>query len=441
MKRHLSYSELQEKLYGNSANQSVVVNQEASQRKERSDRFDIKLSVEAWVYSNCRCEHGSRSNVLHFWTPFTKIYLHEQYALHHTKVRKADGDGFEFILHPEGDQKVGEICIDAFTKHWPSDVQKEKWHKCVCQICYVANVSLEDVLNALNGMHTSNAYLRHGKGVKGTCTHPECPHRGIKLKLPPDATSNCAPLCLEKANDKGLPFLLCCECRCVNDNATQICPRGAGTCNLRNGTGTCDHCGVDANFPKCLGGDDIMVRRRLPQFSGSRISTMNQQDCTFKELWHSFQTNFDKWLPHGLGDKHLKVAKDRLLKAILADPTGALAAFFIDWSDKFELHPNHTATGATYPKLGIMVGVLVEKGLSGKLVATTIACVVDKGDNGVLPTFLFLRRAIAAAKKRNPKLKKLWMMGDGGPKHFRNTLMFFLFPHLQRLIRFFYLKF
>ncbi len=59
---------------------------------------------------------------------------------------------------------------------------------------------------------------------------------------------------------------------------------------------------------------------------------------------------------------------------------------------------------------------------------------MDEGDNSVVPTFLFLRNVLTKAKERNPFLKKCVLMGDGGPKHFRNTLSFFLFPHLQRLV-------
>ncbi len=146
-----------------------------------------------------------------FWTPYTKEYLHKQYALHHSKHRKEDGDGYEFMFHPEGGQDPC-ISLSTFTNYYPSDVKSEKWHKCVCQTCYVANLVLEDVLNALKGMHGAGKYASHNKGIRGKCQNKRCPWH---VKQLPEATSNRAQACLDK-KEKVLPFLLCGECRCFS---------------------------------------------------------------------------------------------------------------------------------------------------------------------------------------------------------------------------------
>ena len=87
-------------------------------RKLRSDRFDVSVSVAAWVYSFARCEYGSTAGVNLFWTPYTKEYLHEQYALHHCQTSQSR---HQSVSTDRTEQKARACsCVQVFAYHFPA---------------------------------------------------------------------------------------------------------------------------------------------------------------------------------------------------------------------------------------------------------------------------------------------------------------------------------
>lgn len=417
------------------------------QRKQRTDKIPLEKSVELFMVAHSRWEYGDKNkSEPKFIYKLSKKRLWALYCKFHEVHKEWDANGrvertwVKFNVNGNEGNLVKKpvLSLETFRKAFPKErFVQDKWHKCVCQDCAKANYVLEDVLDVHIAAHSGNPVLSSVKGDsdRTACNDESCPWTIMRMRGElPKATSRMQDSTLLKDNDHNIPFLLCRECKCFSASAA---PPGlvAGQCSMRNKTGPCSDCGT-SKFPMCRTLADANPRcrsRKWVSYSSmpnARARKAEDTHLPFNELMAHFKEVFDKWLPHGLGDLHTKRAKELFLARCREDPTRAM--FFADWSDKLVLIPDQCGTGTDYPKLALIIGILVFL-RDGKLVAKTVTGITDAGDNSVFPTWLFFRRVLQQLKTENPRVKKVTFMTDGGQKHFRNTTSFFLFPHLQRL--------
>ena len=121
------------------------LNNESSRRKKRSDAWDIKEKVQAWVHAHARCEFGDSSKdesaqSVEYFVAETKKAFARDFARHHDII---DGKA---VLCPKGDRDPSVPSLTRFKADWPHDVSYEKWHNCICVLCHKMDLALYDVL-------------------------------------------------------------------------------------------------------------------------------------------------------------------------------------------------------------------------------------------------------------------------------------------------------
>ena len=62
---------------------------------------------------------------------------------------------------------------------------------------------------------------------------------------------------------------------------------------------------------------------------------------------------FTAWVPHAYIEVHQLKSRNAAVEVVSNQPIGRSLCLLIDWSEKLHLEPNNSATGATYPKVGL----------------------------------------------------------------------------------------
>lgn len=250
-------------------------------------------------------------------------------------------------------------------------------------------------MNIFCAAHGAETYNRISGVPK--CKDRDCPWNSRPL---PRSTSRAAKHTIYKkdAEHFKIPFLLCCECTCMNPEAGNSSP-----CPIRNCSGPCGRCGVQANFPRCKTLVESNPELVAHAFSSRRDRIIPcKQQMKFDQIMTNFELAFDEFIPHKLVDAHCNLAKEAEFKKLCQDLGVRRAILFLDWSDKLTLVPLHSgvflsfsflsyllptfpffflyslATGTQYTKVGLLIGVFVYFDSSlKKLVARTFVGTFD----------------------------------------------------------------
>jgi hypothetical protein len=147
------------------------------------------------------------------------------------------------------------------------------------------------------------------------------------------------------------------------------------------------------------------------------------------------------WVVHVDVEVHQLQARQLSVAAVGAAPPGQRLDILLDWSEKLSLEPNNSQTGATYPKIGLLIAVCVWRGdAKAGSRSETVVGVCDEPTNDVPHTHAFLRKLVASFAECSlepgmSKLERVSIWSDGGQAHFKCAEAFVFTSHLLRELR------